>query len=297
MGLAAKARARPWLAATLIAAGLVVALRFAGDATVQKAEGYVESSVVKARAAFITLSVLKAALAVVEGSDLEVGTSAIVTVTADIEVGDAVQPVYDLVDIAWRVSMVAWATLEAQRILLVASDRHWPDYLVAFGVALAALAIWRAVPQGRTARRLGALLVLVGLGVRFLLPVTLVAAQAISTGLIGSRLTESQQALEELGAEMSDLQNILGEPGNPLERFNRIRDWMEAHGFDYWAALGERASQHAVTMVAAFLLDVIVLPLLVLALVWSLLKRVGRALLESSVAGVLGAAKSAENQP
>jgi len=56
------------------------------------AENYVEASQEKALTAFITVSAVKGLIAVVEGSDV-----------VGIEVGDVVQPLYDAIDITWKI--------------------------------------------------------------------------------------------------------------------------------------------------------------------------------------------------
>jgi hypothetical protein len=64
------------------------------------AENYVEESQEKALAAFAAISIVKGLVAVVEGSDV-----------VGIEVGDIVQPLYDAVDITWKLITASLATL------------------------------------------------------------------------------------------------------------------------------------------------------------------------------------------
>ena len=71
------------------------------------AENYVEQSQEKALAAFITISVVKGLVAVIEGSDV-----------VGIEVGDIVQPLYDAIDITWKLITASLASLYAIEVLL-----------------------------------------------------------------------------------------------------------------------------------------------------------------------------------
>ena len=71
------------------------------------AENYIEKSQEKALAAFITISVVKGLVAVVEGSDV-----------VGIEVGDIVQPLYDSIDITWKLIAASLATLYTLEIIL-----------------------------------------------------------------------------------------------------------------------------------------------------------------------------------
>ncbi len=72
-----------------------------------QAQKYVEESQEKALIAFGTISVVKGLVAVVEGSDV-----------VGIEVGDIVQPLYDAIDIAWKLIALSLTTLYAIGILL-----------------------------------------------------------------------------------------------------------------------------------------------------------------------------------
>jgi len=71
------------------------------------AESYVEASQEKALTAFITVSAVKGLIAVVEGSDV-----------VGIEVGDVVQPLYDAIDITWKILALSLGALYAIEILL-----------------------------------------------------------------------------------------------------------------------------------------------------------------------------------
>jgi len=92
--------------AVLSATGVFEALQ---DRTIlAPAREYVERSQEKALTAFITISVVKGLVAVVEGSDV-----------VGIEVGDIVQPLYDAIDITWKVLAASLATLYALEFLLI----------------------------------------------------------------------------------------------------------------------------------------------------------------------------------
>ncbi len=72
-----------------------------------QAQKYVKESQEKALIAFGTISVVKGLVAVVEGSDV-----------VGIEVGDIVQPLYDAIDITWKLIALSLTTLYAIGILL-----------------------------------------------------------------------------------------------------------------------------------------------------------------------------------
>ena len=71
------------------------------------AENYIEESQEKALKSFVTISIVKGIVAVIEGSDV-----------AGIEVGDIVQPLYDSINITWELITASLATLYILEIVL-----------------------------------------------------------------------------------------------------------------------------------------------------------------------------------
>lgn len=78
-------------------------------------ELYLASAQEKAVGGFLVLSGVKTGLAIIEGSELNVG---ILGSGASIEAGDAVKAVYDLVDWLWRTSFLGGIMLTAMRTAL-----------------------------------------------------------------------------------------------------------------------------------------------------------------------------------
>ncbi len=61
---------------------------------------YLSSSLKKSGVAFISLSAIKAGVAIITGSTVGVEAG----VTANVELGDAVQSIYDFIDMAWKIT-------------------------------------------------------------------------------------------------------------------------------------------------------------------------------------------------
>ena len=73
---------------------------------------YTQSSYEESKKLFVTLSVLKGTMAVIEGSTLNANA----VVGVDIELGDIVEPVYDMVNILWRTSLVSVVILKIETL-------------------------------------------------------------------------------------------------------------------------------------------------------------------------------------
>jgi len=84
-----------------------VLTRFQRQVILPPAESYVTQSQEKALKAFVTISIVKGLVAVIEGSDV-----------VGIEVGDIVQPLYDAIDITWKLITASLASLYAIEVLL-----------------------------------------------------------------------------------------------------------------------------------------------------------------------------------
>ncbi len=96
------------------------------------AEKYVAESQEKALAAFVAISVVKGLVAVVEGSDV-----------VGIEVGDIVQPLYDSVDITWKLITACLATLYTLEVVLKLCGYLGSFFLTVLFILLGAMQLSR----------------------------------------------------------------------------------------------------------------------------------------------------------
>lgn len=98
---------------------------------------YLASSARNSQVLFASLSVLKGILAVVEGSGFI------------FEVGDAIQPVYDMVDFAWRLSLVSAIVLTTLKSMLPALMKIGTIVLIAtvVTVVISRFVFWTFFPK------------------------------------------------------------------------------------------------------------------------------------------------------
>jgi hypothetical protein len=97
-----------------------VLTKFQQKVILPPAESYVEQSQEKALKAFVTISIVKGLVGVIEGSDV-----------AGIEVGDIVQPLYDAIDITWKLITASLAALYAIEVLLLLCSSSGKFFLIA----------------------------------------------------------------------------------------------------------------------------------------------------------------------
>lgn len=153
------------------------------------AREYVEQSQDKALTAFITISVVKGIVAVVEGSDV-----------VGIEVGDIVQPLYDAIDITWKVLAASLATLYALEVLLILCGTIGRFFLSALFVILLALQFTGGDMLRRAAFSVGILAFFFFAAI----PLTLVVAGYISEGYSKNVRLEFDSRMEEFRLEFQE---------------------------------------------------------------------------------------------
>jgi len=131
------------------------------------AENYLEQSQEKALAAFVTISMVKGLVAVIEGSDV-----------VGIEVGDIVQPLYDAIDITWKLITLSLASLYAIEVLLVLCSTLGRFFLSLLFILLLTLQFARKDTVKRVAFFTGVLAFTFFLAI----PVTLAISGSLSEG-------------------------------------------------------------------------------------------------------------------
>lgn len=153
------------------------------------AREYVEQSQEKALASFITISVVKGIVAVVEGSDV-----------VGIEVGDVVQPLYDAIDITWKVLAASLATLYALEALLILCGTLGRLFLSALFISLLALQFARSDILRRAAFLSGILALFFFAAI----PLTLVVAGHLSEGYSKNIRLEFDDRMEQFRSEFQE---------------------------------------------------------------------------------------------
>ncbi len=167
---------------------------------------YLEASTVKSGAAFLTLSTIKAAVSVFEGSTIGGEAGA----TVDVQVGDVVQPIYDFVDVAWRVTFASSIVLLGMNLMLqIVFGWGLPAMIILFFAVALAWIIRNQFPNQRIVsgfiEKLVRLFVAIVLCIYIGLPLAVTGARylslKISTPMIDQGLDEFVQLEGETSLE------------------------------------------------------------------------------------------------
>ena len=225
-------------------------------------QAYLDSAIRQSLGTFAVLSGIKVGLAIVEGTEVGVGFG--------VEIGDAVQSVYDYIDLAWRVVIASSAILLGTKYILQMADLLGPWF---FLITLIFLFIFKLLQW--TTRRLAsfkmvirdALMVLsvLTVSIYIILPLSITGGRYLS-----KRIT--QPSIEEAGAGLKSIeQGIQKESDGKDDLFSKI-----SKGTDKVLRIAKYVSQKAdelslwiLKLIAGYLFDAIIFPLtLFIFMVW-----------------------------
>ena len=231
-------------------------------------QGYLQSAFDKSLTGFLLLSSIKSGLAIVEGSGVGVGFN--------LEIGDVVQPVYDYVDIAWKAALAGGTIIVGMQLALKALGLadHWVLSVLMLVLAAQVLSRWllpkcpgldRALKE---AVRLAATLCLT---VYLLLPLSVTAASILSLHITKPMIEASHDQLMEIRDSISPQhinREIMSELTTDSLSGANLKTRLAAAKIGVQKMLAflrtetDRIAALTIKLIAAYLFDCIVFPLL-----------------------------------
>lgn len=229
---------------------------------------YLDDAFNKSLTGFLLLSSIKSGLAVVEGSEVGVGFN--------LELGDIVQPVYDYVDIAWKAALAGGSIIIGMQLALqgLTFIDHWTLAGMLLLLAIGQLTRW-ILPQWlglnkglQEAIRFAATLSIV---FYLLLPLSVAGAAALSYHITRPMIEESHEELKRINKEISpqsmdqeSLTDLAGESFSSPTLKKRFKDTVT--GAQMLVAFikteTDRIAELMFKLIAAYVFDCILLPLL-----------------------------------
>ena len=246
---------------------------------------YLEQSFEHATAGFIVLSGLKSGLAVIEGSHIGVGFS--------LELGDIVQSLYDYVDIAWKTVLAGGTILLLTRLTLeaVTTIDHYLLTVMLACFLIYSIMKWRFYGTALVSRffmELGAFLAVITISLYFALPLSIQGASLLSRKISQPVIREAQenfiQIRDEVASGVIQEKLLAGkEPGKsnwfsslPLSgNYEQIKQNVNALQ-DYLAEKTHQAAVWTIKLIAGYLFDCIVFPLVFVIVLFLFIKGMTR---------------------
>ncbi|MFP6583169.1 MAG: hypothetical protein VCD00_11535 [Candidatus Hydrogenedentota bacterium] len=218
------------LATLLIVAGLAILIaqptiaRITGfDALTESSLALIDESMLDNQKTFLVFSAIKASLALIEGSTVGVGI--------EVQVGDLIQPAYDYVDFFWKVFLYAFVILGSYKILLETGLLTLGFPLIGIGCLIMATSV--AFPTTKwNATLLARNLMLIGLLVCYVLPLSLLATDELSVRYVDELKEQHRESISQFNTQLESTQDkflaVKGEISilKPAESIDRVQNAM-----------------------------------------------------------------------
>lgn len=221
----------------------------------QQALAHSDAGLKRSLTAFAAARGLNAVISVIQGTEVTGG--AFVNVT--LALGQILDPVNDLVEQFSSLMLVVSVVYGMQFTLMQMGAAGWVSVvLTALLLMWLVWVLWKGAAPGWLGR-----LVLAALIERFVVPVMAVASELSHRAFMADRYAASQQAIESATADLGALGAASG-TGTPWwELRDKLGERIEALKAD-----AERVVSHVIDLMVLFLLQILVLPLLVVAVLW-----------------------------
>ncbi len=197
------------IVASVVAAAVAVALLLLPgraldllrhDSLTDQAEYLLDDALDRNMVTFVSVSGVKAVIAMVEGSSVGVGF--------DLELGDLVQPAYDYIDFIWKIFLFALVILSFYQLLMKTGLLGTGFALMGAGMLIWAVSVYvprRLVPL----RRWGRFFVVLGLLVAYVVPISLVGTHYISAYYLDNVKAANARRIEEVKANFDSARTEL----------------------------------------------------------------------------------------
>lgn len=253
---------------------LVVGVAFSG-AVDDASREIAERSFTRALVTFAAARTLNGVISAAQGTEVALEPGGVGVILA---IGEALDPINDLVERFSTVMLVATSSLGLQNILLGIS-RWWGMNTALVVVALAALvALWWTKAAGSHAAAITSRMLVMLLFVRFAVPILILGTGLISDVFLNEELNEATAALEATSTEIEQIgevesaspsadESLMDRLGSMLD--DSLRSLNATERLDQLKDTASNAAEHIINLIVIFVLQTILLPL---AIFWLLLE-------------------------
>ena len=234
---------------------------------------YIKASYEESKKLFVTLSLLKGVADVIEGSTVNVS----MILGMDIQVGDVIQPIYDIINSIWKVALASIVVLKLETIYFEIFKAKIGSFLIF--LSLIAILPYTFFKNNITKifREVSKYIVLVFLSVYVMLPTGILISSGISnyfeTEYKKPAIEELDRSLERLNKVKDDLfkleqsKSIFNIPGQIESAKNRIDNFGKEIN-----NVSQDLIENTPIIIGIMLLSYIILPLIIVFVLFKLMK-------------------------
>ncbi len=225
----------------------------------------VDAGLQRALVSFATARALNAVISLAQGTEVALHPAGF---GINLSIGETLDPVNDLVERFAELMLVASVAFGVQKVLLTIGA-HWVVTLVLSAVALGWLVC--QVRDRCSPSWLSRLLVVL-LMARFAIPVVTIGSDLAFRHFLASDYQASQRAIEATSGEAGESAPSVQAPAPDRTLLERLKEWMAESGnvgtrVEELQEAAEQVTEHIVRLMAIFVLQTLVIPLLLL---WAL---------------------------
>lgn len=274
---------RNWLFSALI----IILLGLGSTNTIDSnAESQLEAAFKNTLTTFAVVRGINAVISVVQGTEVAIEPGGLGVI---LKPGEILDPANDLIERFSWIVLAASTSLGAQIILLKIGTTVLANFLVLLSGGILLISIWTAVLANSHWKNILIKSAILLMFIRFLIPIVVLTNEVVYRSILSPTYISSQAVLENVESDVQELQNqdkssdsdeskegILGSVSRFYERTTRSMD-LPARYKQYDEKI-TNASKHIINLIAVFIFQTIVFPLIFL---W-LAIRVFRMLISSN---------------
>lgn len=236
------------------------------------AESQLEASFKNALTTFAVVRGINAVISVVQGTEVAIEPGGLGVILTP---GEILDPANDLIERFSWIVLAASTSLGAQIILLKIGTTDLANYLVVLSGSILLIGIWTPVLAKSSWRNILIKSSILVIFIRFLIPVVTLTNEVVCGSILSPTYINSQQVLENVESDVQDLQEqdnssvadeseegLLGSISRFYERTTNSMN-ISARYREYDEKVAG-ASKHIINLIAVFIFQTIVFPLIFL---------------------------------
>lgn len=231
----------------------------------------IDAGLKRALISFATARALNAVISVAQGTEVAVEPAGVGVVFTP---GQILDPVNDLVEQFSDLMLAASVAFGIQK-LLISIGAYWGVSLL---LSITALAwAFRYIRQRPSIDWLSRMLVLL-LMVRFTVPVMSIGSEVMFKKFMETDYATSQQAIDSASTDLEKLNPPVAVKTEPAGMIESIKDWWSQDSrvgtrFEHLKMLAEQSTENIIRLMAIFVLQTLVIPLLILWVMYGVVRR------------------------
>lgn len=230
-----------------------------------------DSGLKRALVSFASARTLNAVISVAQGTEVAVQPAGVgVTLTP----GQVLDPLNDLVEQFSNLMLIASVSFGVQKVLIAIGAYWLVPLLLTISAVVWAFFYLRQQPVSAWITRMLMILLLV----RFAIPVVVVGTDVLFQKFMATDYASSQQTVAAASGDLNELSKPVETPKAEQGVLGKFKDWWSQNTdvkmrYEQLKQVAEDAIEHIIKLMAIFLLQTLLIPLLLLWLLYGLVRR------------------------